>query len=439
MTPARGLWYPTSMRRSPLPFAVALAAIVFTLSESPAGATDFFVFPVKVSLPVVMVVPGSSVVVKRTFKEKDVVNLALGRPLDAKIDKKREILAVMGGREELDLPKARIIVYDPTQNGLAQVTTIVAEPIVIDRQTAFLVKGKQGHGLITGRTLETTLGDPTHNAIHTAIGWASGAGKKNGTSGSASGIVAGRASVTLTEAGQTTTLAGFIVNGKVKATAKPLGMFSDGVFVGCGDGIIQPGLGEECEFSDDGACPGKCSACHCEVCGNARVDPGEICDGADDSACQALTPPVPCQADCKSCAVCGDGIISPTEDCDIATGGQPCPGRCLFPECRCGCAADDPGGCPEDLCCSNARCWAVKTGFPSDDPNSPLGASSCSGGGVLASGLCGNLLPPGSTCPDTDADANTFFSCHACDGKFVHKLCTLGAQSCVLDEIGPLP
>jgi hypothetical protein len=53
--------------------------------------------------------------------------------------------------------------------------------------------------------------------------------------------------------------------------------------------------------------------------------------------------------------------------------------------------------------------------------------------------MCGGLIDPGGACPDQDADPNTGFYCHACGGKFVHKLCTLGEQSCVLDQIGELP
>jgi len=404
----------------------------------PAGATDFFVFPVKVSLPVHMVAGNS--IVKRTFKEKDIVNLALGRPLGTKVDKKTEILAVAGARFPEDLDKGRIIVFDPSQNGLAQITTEVVEPLVIDTESALLPKGKQIHGTMTGQVLETAsgLGDPSKNALLPSIGWASGDGKRKDDKGSLKGIVAGRGSCRITENGQTTTFSGLIVKGKVKISGKPIGMYSDGGgSAGCGNGIVEPNLGEECEFNDQTACPGDCDACMCVVCGNARIDPGEICDGNTLGVCSQLSGF--CKPDCTGCTVCGDGVITPNEECD-PNNDTVCPGFCLFGDCTCGCDINDPNSCPDALCChTDMRCWAPKTGFPSDDSSSPLVASACSGGGFLASGMCGGVVPPNSFCPDQDANPNTFFSCHACGGKGVYNTCTLGEQSCVLDQIGTVP
>jgi hypothetical protein len=426
--------------RHPLVLLLWLTLLVPTLSARPAAATDFFVFPVKISITIDMVEGGAPTdrIVKKTLKEKDLVNLALGRPLGTKVDKKTEVLAVALARSEPDT-QGKAIVFDPSQNGLAQITTIVALPTVLDRETAYLGSKRQGQGTLTGEVQETTLGNPAMNALHSTTIWGGGGGTSSGAKISMKGVVAGRMSLTMTENGQTTTFAGFIVNGKGKVSGKPIGMFSDGSFVGCGDGIIQANLGEECEFTDDSACPGHCNACTCLVCGNNRADLGEICDGTDNSICDALTPPVPCKPDCKGCAVCEDGVLSPSEECESGHDAA-CPGRCLFPECQCGCMVGDPNGCPDNLCCfSDHRCWAVKTGFPSDDPNSPLGASICNGGTIPIGFGCADLVSTGSPCPDQDGDSSTSFYCHQCDGKLVHKLCTLGAQSCVLDEIGPLP
>jgi hypothetical protein len=153
-------------------------------------------------------------------------------------------------------------------------------------------------------------------------------------------------------------------------------------------------------------------------------------------------PAVPCKPNCAGCAVCGEGVISPNEECDVnIPPGDPCPGLCLFPECQCGCDANDPEACPDHLCCgTDKRCWAAKTGFPSDDPSSTVtGGDGCSGGGVQTNGLCAGVVAPGAICPDNDADNNTLFLCHPCNGKGVSKICTIGAQSCVLDQIGPVP
>ena len=427
------------MQRFPVRSLLTLALLASVLSARPAAATDFNVVPLQVSITLNVVVPGQNgdTIVKKTLKNNDVINLALGRPLGTKIDKKREILALtVPFPTPEDVLKGQVIVLDPTQNGLAQITTVVAQPTHVEWEIADLNTKKVGHGTVTGTVVETTLGTPALNALHATTSWFTGTGSGGGGKGSAGGVPFGPVSFTATEGGQTATFSGFIVKGKAKATAKVISLLSDTVLTGCGDGIVE--AGEECDVGHEEACPGNCLNCLCDVCGNNRKDLGEICDGTDDTVCQQLGSPG-CRPDCQSCIQCGDGIIDPPETCEPGHDSA-CPGRCLTPECTCGCDVNDPNSCPGDLCCSGARCWAPKTGFASDDPNSPITASGCSGGGTLASGLCGGLVPPGGTCPDNDADPNTLFECDACGGKFVSKICTLPLQNtCVLDHIGPLP
>lgn len=73
----------------------------------------------------------------------------------------------------------------------------------------------------------------------------------------------------------------------------------------CGDNTTQSG--EQCDGTDDGACPGLCQInCTCATdCGNDSAELGEECDGLDDSACPGL-----CQANCT----CGpDGPLDKSE------------------------------------------------------------------------------------------------------------------------------
>jgi hypothetical protein len=275
---------------------VAFALVTLIFSARRAAATDFLIFPLKVSLPVQIVSGGQ--VTKRTLKEHDIVNLALGRPLGTKVDKKTEVLAVASSYDGND---GTVVVFDPSQNGLAQLTTTVAEPTTVDVENAFLNSGRAGVGTVTGTVEATTLGTPALHGLLASTLWGSGAGKSSfAGKASVTGAIGGRLSFTVTENGQTTTLTGFIVKGKGKVGGAPITIFDDGNDPPvCGDGIVQPGIGEECEFNQQAACPGKCNACTCWVCGNARIDPGEICDGATLGVCAQLM--VPCQSNCSGC------------------------------------------------------------------------------------------------------------------------------------------
>jgi hypothetical protein len=128
----------------------------------------------------------------------------------------------------------------------------------------------------------------------------------------------------------------------------------------CGDGQITQG--EECEPTDDSACPGHCTdGCLCAVCGNNVQEPGEECDGTD-SGCGVGE----CLPNC-TCSVCGNGILeSPPEQCE-STDDSACPGLCNT-DCVCGvcgnnftdypqeqCDGTDDGACP-GLCQVNCTC-----------------------------------------------------------------------------------
>jgi hypothetical protein len=280
--------------RAPL---VLLVLVLLVLPSGRADATDFAVFAAKLSLSVDVVVGNQ--IVQRTLKENDIVNLALGRPLGTKVDKKTEVLAVAINADELI---GTAIIFNPSQNGLAQVTTTVAEPTLKDFERAYLFSGGEGYGTITGTVVPTTLGTPSLNGLLASTLVAAGGGKSSAArSAAVKGSLSGRLSFRVTENGQTTTLSGFIVNGKAKVSGKPLSLFEDNTSARCGDGVVQAQLGEDCEFFDDSACPGKCDVCKCVVCGNNRVDTGESCDGTANAICAAQNPPVPCKADCTGC------------------------------------------------------------------------------------------------------------------------------------------
>jgi hypothetical protein len=109
----------------------------------------------------------------------------------------------------------------------------------------------------------------------------------------------------------------------------------------CGNNFRE-GL-EECDGTDDNACPGRClSDCTCS-CGNNTLDPNEECDGTDDAACDGL-----CLPNCTCpLPVCGNGVQEAGEGCEPrgvqanCAGGEICNGFCqcqTSEACDCGSA-----------------------------------------------------------------------------------------------------
>lgn len=207
-----------------LPLAVAAL-----LLPRAVHAAEFLVFPVKISLPVRSVIIHFDIdeVVKTTLKEKELVNLALGRPLKSKVDKKTEVLAIALTTEAPSTsPRAQLIVFNPSQSGVAAVTAVVAAATELDFD---FVPGGRGQGTVTAVIQQTTHGNPAENALNPTTVLATGAGTIGalvppglGTAVALQGAVAGRVSFTT----QTSPISGFIVGGKAKVSGKVLGSFS---------------------------------------------------------------------------------------------------------------------------------------------------------------------------------------------------------------------
>ena len=159
---------------------------------------------------------------------------------------------------------------------------------------------------------------------------------------------------------------------------------------------------EQCDGTDDGACPGLCQAnctcapfcgdgsvnqpseqcddgnhtngdgcddnCTTTACGNGIRTGSEQCDGSDAQACNGST----CKADCTCNAFCGDGVKNqPGEQCDGADHGV-CAGTCE-PDCTCApfcgnnvregaesCDGTDASACPGQ-CGSDCTCPKIGT------------------------------------------------------------------------------
>lgn len=214
---------------------ISLVALSVSLAAPtrPAGATDFYVYAVTAKLVVQMTVEGpqSDVIVSRKIGNTEIINLALGRPLTTKIDKKTEILAGAGtyANEALE---SKLIVFDPSQNGLAQIKAVVATIDTGDFTRAYLSSKSAGVGFGTATFAATTLGDPAHNGFlqWTSQGSGGGSGSHDPFGGnskvSGKGALQGRMRFVYTDASGTHTFDGVIAKGQAKASGKPIGAFT---------------------------------------------------------------------------------------------------------------------------------------------------------------------------------------------------------------------
>ena len=223
----------------------------------------------------------------------------------------------------------------------------------------------------------------------------------------------------------------------------------------CGNNVKEGS--EQCDGTDDTACPGNCTAsCTCpaaQTCGNNVREGTEQCDGTDDTACpgnctaSCTCPPVLCPATggdttacsayhntlpCKncvdansppgdfvclvastaSCAVPSDNDVCSAEVNAIGCGSECCPvcGNNVR-EATEACDGSDDAACP-GLCRANCVCGAavcgnnVIEGFEQcDGTDNTLCPGRCVGC-MCAPNICGNNVREGTeTCDGTDDTA----------------------------------
>ncbi|MBI2378770.1 MAG: DUF4215 domain-containing protein [Deltaproteobacteria bacterium] len=141
----------------------------------------------------------------------------------------------------------------------------------------------------------------------------------------------------------------------------------------CGDGFVQPGLGEECDDGNGDGGDGCGPTCLTERCGNGWLDPGEGCDDGNTADGDG------CSQGCVP-EFCGDGTIQPGlgEECEDgnADNGDGCDSACRIES------------------CGNGR---VEGNEPCDDGNDVVG-DGCSPGCVLE--YCGDGLISEPGTPD---------------------------------------
>jgi hypothetical protein len=136
-----------------------------------------------------------------------------------------------------DSPLSKVIVFDPSQNGLAQILAVVLTGTHLDLDKAYLASKSQGAGTGTGVIHDTIVGNFTNSRfISTTL---VGGGEAGGThlnpqaplafgisvSGKAS--LSGRIKFAAFENGVPVSFDGFIVKGEGKASGKTIGAYSE--------------------------------------------------------------------------------------------------------------------------------------------------------------------------------------------------------------------
>lgn len=205
--------------------------------------------------------------------------------------------------------------------------------------------------------------------------------------------------------------------------------------VGCGNGKVEPTLGEVCDDgnnrSGDGcssdcktvetnyACPKPGAACVSLVqCGDGRVAGQETCDDGNtkakdgcDASCQVETG-WQCPAPGAPCVPrCGDGLLTGAEQCDGPIVGHGCSETCSFEP---GYVCDAPlPGVTGPAVCHETRCGdRVREGNEACDDGNAVDGDGCSAACTLepecakgsCSSKCGDRLKAGAE--DCD-DGNT--------------------------------
>jgi hypothetical protein len=216
----------TSARSRLLALAAGAALLA---SARPAFATDFYVYPATIKL-VLQTVTDDDVVLTRKVGNNEIINLALGRPLSTKVDKATEVLAGAGTYAD-HASESKLIVFDPSQNGIAQIKAVVGTLTAIDFSNAYLASKSAGTGFGAALIAATTLGNPAQNGFlaSNVQGGGQGAGNHDPFGGNAKisgkGTVQGRVRFNYTDATGTHLFDGYVLKGQAKASGKPIGGF----------------------------------------------------------------------------------------------------------------------------------------------------------------------------------------------------------------------
>ena len=182
------------------------------------------------------------------------------------------------------------------------------------------------------------------------------------------------------------------------------------VTTGCGDGTVQPELGEVCDDGVNNGALGYCDgACQAPLsCGDTIVTPPEACDDGNQQSGDG------CDAVCVL-ESCGDGELDPGEECDDGNdeSGDACTNNCLHAACgdsviQAGVETCDDGNLDDADACLNTCVLAtcgdgkVQAGVEQCDDGNDVNDDACSND--CKTPVCGDgIIQPGEQCDDKNA------------------------------------
>ncbi len=196
------------------------------------------VFNVKVLLPVleVRVNPEIDKILTHKLANDDIVNLALGRPsIPSSTRRPRCSLPLRAFETEGEHRMSQLVVYDTTKSGEDGIVAVVGAMDMLEWQSAYLSKDKDGFGLSRGKINATTHGTlPPKTASRSRLsgGWQM-LGKYlvplEEADAAPKGVVMiqGHVKYVYTDRQGTHTVDGFVTNGLGKISGKPIGGWDD--------------------------------------------------------------------------------------------------------------------------------------------------------------------------------------------------------------------
>jgi cysteine-rich repeat protein len=175
----------------------------------------------------------------------------------------------------------------------------------------------------------TSLATPTCGETH-----AKPKGTKNGTVVHGKWKTCGSFKKVATKATITDDCA--VMQGTIKAKKVPVHSFTAHLSTGCGDGLLDAGLGEQCEVDGDCTAPGAtCSACTCAVPSTTTTTSPGVSTTTTATTSSTTTTLAGCQPSTTAENACGNCVVDPGETCDDGNteDGDHCPHDCVIQSC----------------------------------------------------------------------------------------------------------